>query len=197
MKISFNAVTLRWLLFAALLLTLAGIGGGFYYAYTALEKSAQATAEAQAEVEASDTNLAQLMITKHQLEDNKDVVVRAKQIVADSQKYQYQNQIINDLSFYASELGLSVKSFSFQGDSPEQVAANPAQPTAPSGDLKSTIVTIELAGDLTYESTLRYIHKIEQNITRMQVSNVSLSGSAQPSQVGGASQSLNIEVYIK
>lgn len=197
MKIFLNAVSLRWLLSTALVLTLTGIGGGFYFAYTALEKSAQATANAQSEAESSDANLSQLMITKRQLEENKDVVVRAKQIVAESQSYQYQNQIINDLSFYASELGLSINSFSFQGDSAEQAPATPAQPTVPDGKLKSTIVTIELAGNLTYESTLRYIHKIEQNITRMQVSNVALTGTAQPNQSGGASQSLNIEVYIK
>lgn len=197
MKIFLNAVSLRWLLSTALVLTLTGIGGGFYFAYTALEKSAQATANAQSEAESSDAKLSQLMITKRQLEENKDVVVRAKQIVAESQSYQYQNQIINDLSFYASELGLSINSFSFQGDSAEQAPATPAQPTVPDGKLKSTIVTIELAGNLTYESTLRYIHKIEQNITRMQVSNVALTGTAQPNQSGGASQSLNIEVYIK
>lgn len=197
MKISLNAVSLRWLLSTALVLTLTGIGGGFYIAYTTLEKSAQATANAQSEAESSDANLSQLIITKRQLEENKDVVVRAKQIVAESQGYQYQNQIINDLSFYASELGLSINSFSFQGDSAEQAPATPAQPTVPDGKLKSTVVTIELAGNLTYESTLRYIHKIEQNITRMQVSNVALTGTAQPNQSGGASQSLNIEVYIK
>lgn len=197
MKISLNAVSLRWMLSTALVLTLTGIGGGFYIAYTTLEKSAQATANAQSEAESSDANLSQLIITKRQLEENKDVVVRAKQIVAESQGYQYQNQIINDLSFYASELGLSINSFSFQGDSAEQAPATPAQPTVPDGKLKSTVVTIELAGNLTYESTLRYIHKIEQNITRMQVSNVALTGTAQPNQSGGASQSLNIEVYIK
>ena len=197
MKISLNAVSLRWMLSTALVLTLTGIGGGFYIAYTTLEKSAQATANAQSEAESSDANLSQLIITKRQLEENKDVVVRAKQIVAESQGYQYQNQIINDLSFYASELGLSINSFSFQGDSAEQAPATPAQPTVPDGKLKSTVVTIELAGNLTYESTLRYIHKIEQNITRMQVSNVALTGTAQPDQSGGASQSLNIEVYIK
>ena len=197
MKISLNAVSLRWMLSTALVLTLTGIGGGFYIAYTTLEKSAQATANAQSEAESSDANLSQLIITKRQLEENKDVVVRAKQIAAESQGYQYQNQIINDLSFYASELGLSINSFSFQGDSAEQAPATPAQPTVPDGKLKSTVVTIELAGNLTYESTLRYIHKIEQNITRMQVSNVALTGTAQPNQSGGASQSLNIEVYIK
>lgn len=197
MKISLNAVSLRWMLSTALVLTLTGIGGGFYIAYTTLEKSAQATANAQSEAESSDANLSQLIITKRQLEENKDVVVRAKQIVAESQGYQYQNQIINDLSFYASELGLSINSFSFQGDSAEQAPATPAQPTVPDGKLKSTVVTIELAGNLTYESTLRYIHQIEQNITRMQVSNVALTGTAQPNQSGGASQSLNIEVYIK
>lgn len=197
MKISLSAVSLRWMLSTALVLTLTGIGGGFYIAYTTLEKSAQATANAQSEAESSDANLSQLIITKRQLEENKDVVARAKQIVAESQGYQYQNQIINDLSFYASELGLSINSFSFQGDSAEQAPATPAQPTVPDGKLKSTVVTIELAGNLTYESTLRYIHKIEQNITRMQVSNVALTGAAQPNQSGGASQSLNIEVYIK
>lgn len=197
MKISLNAVTLRWLLLATLILILSGIGGGFYFAYTALEKSAQATTESQTQAEVSNTNLTQLITTERQLKENKDAVARAKQIVAESQSYQYQNQIINDLSFYASELGLSIKSFSFQGDSPGQAVASPAQPAVNSGGLKSTIVTIELAGDLTYESILRYIHRIEQNITRMQISNIALFRNPEPSQSGKIAQSLNIEVYIK
>ena len=59
------------------------------------------------------------------------------------------------------------------------------------------MVTVELGGDISYLATLRFVHLIEQNLTRMQISDLSLSGGDTSQQDGAQeqTQTLNIEVY--
>ena len=203
---SLKATTLRVALTVILVSMLLGVGGGFYLAYKHLEESAQSTAQAQSEARSSDARVEQLRETERQLEINAEAVEKARQIVAESQSYQYQNQIIHDLTMYANKVGLSIRSFSFQGNAlatgPSAPASTPGQPstsapTNSSANIKSVTVSVELAGNITYISLLNFIHLIEQNLTRMQVTSIALSGDAPSTQSGTSSQSLNIEVYVK
>ncbi len=194
-----TATKFRYVLIGVLVLTLLAIGGGFYVAYTSLRTTAEETAMVQSEADSSDAKIQNLLNTKATLKKNADVVKRAEQIVSDSQNYQYQDQIISDLNAYASKSGLSIKSFTFQpgassGNSAATTPASPATPPAASGgSVKSVIVGVELSGAITYESLLKFLNMIEQNLTRMQVTSISLSGDSKES----SSQTLNIEVYVR
>lgn len=200
-KTSLTATSMRTALFATLTLLLLGIGIGFYFILSYLQGVAKETISIEAESLASETKTQELMRTQSQLEDHAVAVKRAGQIVAESTSYQYQDQIIKDLSAYAAKTGLTVSSFSFADN------ASPGQPTSSQGSggagnnggnssakINSVMVSIELRGNITYKSLLQFVHLIEQNLTRMQVSGLSLSAGGNDEV---KSQSLQVEVYVK
>ena len=202
-KLTNKATTLRLLLIIALALILLGIGVGFYLGYSSLKSVASETSKAQSEADASDQKLTQLQNTKLELEKNADIVKKAEQVVAESKSYQYQNQIINDLTTYASQSGMTIKSFTFSdssSDSSGQTTQGQESDTSTSiPNVNSVMVTVELGGDMSYLATLRFVHLIEQNLTRMQISDLSLSGGDTSQQDGAQeqTQTLNIEVYVQ
>ena len=203
----FDAVTMRIILVVVLIAILLLMGGGFYLAYTSLEKTAKEVSEVQTQAQTSDAKLQNLALLEKQLKENSIAVDRAKQIVADSQSYQYQNQIINDLTYYANQAHISITSFTFQDStaaasssssstsSSSTSSTNSTLPASTVNGVKSTQVAIQLGGDVAYQDFLHFLYLIEQNLTRMQVADVTMSKGDDPNTV--SAQSLNIEVYIR
>jgi len=200
----FSATAMRLILSLTLVAILAGMAAGFYLAYSSLQSKAESVAQAQSEAVSSDAKLQYLMSLRSQLDKYKSTAAKAEQIVAESQSYQYQNQIINDLTSYANRSGIRVSSFNFQEVSP----GASAQPSSSSSDAssesqasastgsgpKSTRVSVQLGDDIQYQNLLHFLHLIEQNLTKMQISSLSLSGGPD-----GAinTQALDLEVYIR
>ena len=203
----FDAVTMRIILVVVLIAILLLMGGGFYLAYTSLEKTAKEVSEVQTQAQTSDAKLQNLALLEKQLKENSVAVDRAKQIVADSQSYQYQNQIINDLTYYANQAHISITSFTFQDStatasssssstsSSSTSSTNSTLPASTVNGVKSTQVAIQLGGNVAYQDFLHFLYLIEQNLTRMQVADVTMSKGDDPNTV--SAQSLNIEVYIR
>lgn len=203
----FDAVTMRIILVVVLIAILLLMGGGFYLAYTSLEKTAKEVSEVQTQAQTSDAKLQNLALLEKQLKENSIAVDRAKQIVADSQSYQYQNQIINDLTYYANQAHISITSFTFQDStaaasssssstsSSSTSSTNSTLPASTVNGVKSTQVAIQLGGNVAYQDFLHFLYLIEQNLTRMQVADVTMSKGDDPNTV--SAQSLNIEVYIR
>lgn len=203
----FDAVTMRIILVVVLIAILLLMGGGFYLAYTSLKKTAKEVSEVQTQAQTSDAKLQNLALLEKQLKENSVAVDRAKQIVADSQSYQYQNQIINDLTYYANQAHISITSFTFQDStaaasssssstsSSSTSSTNSTLPASTVNGVKSTQVAIQLGGNVAYQDFLHFLYLIEQNLTRMQVADVTMSKGDDPNTV--SAQSLNIEVYIR
>ncbi len=146
---------------------------------------------------ASQNNLQTLQSIERQLADKKDVVERTRSIVADSQSYQYQNQIITDLSDYAKRSNIEITNLDFSAAT--QSSTTPKTPSAltvpiPNG-VKSTSVSVTLKNPVNYDNLLRFIYAIEQNLTKMQVSKVGLSKDSTGN--GITSDLLTIEVYVR
>lgn len=149
-----------------------------------------------ADASASQDNIQTLQKIQQELLANKDVIARTNDIVADSQSYQYQDQIITDINDYAAQAGINVTNIDFLKADPS-TTTTPAQPSttppAPTG-VKSTAVSITVKNPVVYENLLRFIKSIEQNLTKMQISRIGLAKDA----TGGVtSEVLNIEVYIR
>lgn len=196
------AVTMRIVLALVLVVILGGMIGGFYVAYTMLQTTAAEVAKTQTEAQKLDAKVQNLAQLEKQLEKYKDSVAKAQQIVADSQSYQYQNQIITDITYYAVQAGVTVSGFTFSGNtasagSGSSKAASTTLNTAPqsSAGPKSIMVSVQLGEKVGYMELLRFMHLIEQNLTRMQIANVNLSKSDEPGKV--SSQALNVEVYVR
>ncbi len=202
-KFSTTETKMRLVLTGLLLLILAGMVTGFLFAYSLLKDTAEQVSRTQSEAEYSDAKLNQIILQQQEMEKYQDVVDKAEQIVAESKKYQYQNQIIEDLSKYAKQAKLDIRSFDFK-EAGSPTAKKPNQSTAgnannstqkPNNKLKSTLVEIRLGNNPSYTKLLHFIHLIEQNLTRMQITSLTMNGD----RGGGPTsrQNLTIEVYVK
>lgn len=220
MKMSIDAVKLRLVLLVAMVLIVVVSIGVFQFAYSQLKNTAKDVSAKAAEAAASQNEIERLQQVQRKLEENKDIANKVAGIVAESKSYKYQNQIVNDLNDFANRSGIKITGIDFtQQDSASQASgssssegagaatASPesgaadlsggsgatADPSAtPTSSLKTITATITIESPLNYTSFLRFINSIEQNLTKMQIQNLSLVSSD-----GLSSESLTIEVYTR
>jgi hypothetical protein len=188
----FNATALRLTLSLSLFLILLAAAGGFYVANGWLRGLATDTSHASADAEASHATVTTLQRLQDELAANRGVIERASNIVAESQSYQYQDEIIRDLNNYAAAAGIGITNYSFETDTAESDQTATSNVAPPSG-INSTLVSITLANPIDYDSLLRFFYSVEQNLTKMQITNISLTKSGNEL----SSDALTIEVYIR
>lgn len=193
-----SATTLRIVLSVSLFVIAAVGVAGFTYAKGYLKTAAVDASRSMVDATASQDNLQTLQKIEKTLAADKEIVARTNSIVADSQSYQYQDQIINDLNSYAAKAGVSISNLDFTATPAAAApAAGPGTTTAapqPAG-IKSTSVAVTLNNPVGYNKLLAFIRSVELNLTKMQISRVSLSKGDDSSSV--TSDVLTIEVYIK
>jgi hypothetical protein len=148
---------------------------------------------------ASQSNVQTLQQLKQKLTDNKAVVDRASSIVADSKSYQYQDQIIKDLNDYAAKAGITITNLDFSGAAPSTAGTaqskSPAVVTPVISGVKSVSVNVTLKNPVKYNNMLSFIQSIEQNLTKMQISKISLAKDAATGNV--TSEAFTVEVYTR
>lgn len=208
-----SATSMRHILSASLVLIIIAMAGGFYIAYSSLGSYAQYVAETQLEAGSSEANLSYLQSLQKQLDDHRETMKKATNIVAESESYKYQNQVIEELTRHANIAGIQINSFNFSSgeaagssaqpapatDSPAEPAptTEPEQPeatTASPSSVTSTTVMVDVSENMPYANLMHFLHLIEENLTRMQITELSLT----PGLSGTVStNTLNIEVYIK
>lgn len=194
---SLRASSLRLILTLSLFVVTALTGLGFSFWVDVLKADAVETSKQQAAAINSQSDVQTLQHIQSELEHNKAVVERASSIVAESQSYQYQDQIIKDITDYAGRSGIGITNIDFADTKVTAPSAAPQQPQsttpAPTG-VKSTSVSITIKNPVDYNNLLRFIHSIEQNLTKMQISRIGLSKET----TGNiSSDALTIEVYVR
>jgi len=201
MKKGLTASSARIVLAMFLLIILAAMVAGSYFAYSFLSTTSKEVADMQTEASAVDMKIQNLLKLKDQLEKNPVATKKAEQIVAESKSYQYQNQIINDLSIYAAKANVPIQSFTFQDSSTSSAKSSSSssqtttkKPTSVNG-VKSITVSIQLGDKVPYNNLLHFLHLVENNVTRMQISGVSISRGEQRGEV--SAQSLELGVYVR
>lgn len=200
MKKGLTASSARIVLALFLLIILAAMVAGSYFAYSFLSTTSKEVADMQTEASAVDMKIQNLLKLKDQLEKNPVATKKAEQIVADSKSYQYQNQIVNDLSIYAGKANVPIQSFTFQDGSTSSKSSSSSsqttakKPTSVNG-VKSITVSIQLGDKVPYNNLLHFLHLVENNVTRMQISGVSISRGEQRGEV--SAQSLELGVYVR
>ncbi|QHU92376.1 hypothetical protein GWK76_03625 [Candidatus Saccharibacteria bacterium oral taxon 488] len=198
------AVTMRIVFALSLVLILVGMGGIVYFGYTMLQGTAEEVSKIQTEAKAVDAKVQNLARLEKEMEKYKDSVAKARQLVAETQQYQYQNQIINDLTTYANQSGVGIAGFTFtsgsagaksnSGSSGTSGTNNSSGSNSAAGP-KSMKVSVRLNEKTDYMALLRFMHLIEQNLTRMQIASVSMSKAEGAGQV--STQTLDVEVYVR
>lgn len=197
MKKVLNASIARIVLSLLLLIILSAMVGLVIFAYSFLSKTSEEVGRMQTEATAVDAKIQSLLASKSQLDRNSDTVKKAKNIVSESKLYQYQNQIIQDLNTYADRAGIPIKSFTFQNEpttSAKTATSSKQISTSPAG-VKSTFVSIQLGDHIDYTKFLHFLSLIEKNVTRMQLSGVSISRGANNHEI--SIQSLEVKVYTR
>jgi hypothetical protein len=194
------AVTMRIVFALSLVLILVGMGGIVYFGYTMLQGTAGEVSKIQTEAKAVDAKVQNLARLEKEMEKYKDSVAKARQLVAETQQYQYQNQIINDLTTYANQSGVGIAGFTFTSGSAGAKSNGTSGTNNSSGSNsaagpKSMKVSVRLNEKTDYMALLRFMHLIEQNLTRMQIASVSMSKAEGVGQV--STQTLDVEVYVR
>ena len=208
-----TATKMRVVLLVSLVLAISGMAAGFYFAYLSLQKASDEVASIQATANSEDATVQNMMQTKKDLAKYADTVERAKNIVAESQSYRYQDQVVRDISEYANRAGVALASIGFQAESGDSSAAASGTNTPPASEgstaegtdapaaasggasMKNTTVSVTLAQNISYAKFLHFIHLIEESLTRMQITQISIARGDSPDTI--TAQTLNIEVYIK
>jgi hypothetical protein len=191
-----NAILFGRILLGSLAAILLIGGAGFYFTSDFLNQKAIEVDHARIDAELSQSDINNLKKLEQELKVQADVVSRASQIVANNAEFKFQDKVITDIDRLANLSGVTVTGYTFE--SPTAVA--PVAPTTkvtntPKG-AKKTIITLALKSPMSYDSYLRFLKAIEQNLTRMQVTGVNLSPDAKnPRDV--TNPSIGIEVFVK
>jgi hypothetical protein len=200
---SFTATSLRLTLSVSIFAIILLAGVLFYFADGQLKAVATTVSHATVDASASQNNVQTLQNIQRQLVNNKDVIAQAESIVADSQSYQYQDQIVSDLNKYAGKAGISITNIDFSASDTSGGSASKGQAgttttpnaAAPTG-VKSTSVSVTMDNPIGYSSFLKFLRSIEDNLTKMQVQSISLSkGTGSGDQI--SSDVLTIQVYVR
>lgn len=207
---SLTAQKLRLLLIASIFLILLLTVGIFVYARSVLAAYSADVQKVSETAASSSKNLSALNTLKTKLADNKEAVERAKNLVAESQSYAYQDQIIKDLNTFASKSGVTISGFQFNSEAAgaapaaapnTTTTATPAPTTAdgataaPAGGLKTVSASINLKSPVNYKNIMNFVHMIEQNLTKMQLTGIALNKDSASNNV--SVNSLTVEVYVR
>lgn len=192
-----TAIKLR-LILSCMLFVITTIGVAiFYFGNSVLSQVATDVSHTVADASAGQNKLQALQKTEKDLAANQKIVQRAGEVVANSQSYEYQNQIINDLNQYAARSGIELTNIDFSTDTKTGAATTPAAgssptPTAPSG-VKTATITVTVKNPIQYVNLLRFMQAIEQNLTKMQLASVGITKD----QAGVSSDVLTITTYVR
>lgn len=186
---------LRLILIGTIFVMIIGAGGLFWvFREQILIPNANKVSEVSLAAKSRDSEVSRLENLKTILERDKDTVDKAARIVADTQSYQYQDQIIKDLTAYAKATGVTILRYDFNsGATSGPAAAQPATGTEPAG-LKSVSVAISLTNPVPYNNFMRFVHAIEANLTKMQLAGISIATDPSNAVIANT---LTIKVYTK
>lgn len=212
-NIKTNAVLAERLLIAAIIGLIIVVVFNFIFVTKLLSKQSLQANQTKIEADISTNDIKTIQSATKKLQAEPDVVKKAASVVAESKLYQYQNQIINDLQDYAKQNGVNIKGYSFSATdtassagastptppatsgAPPTGSSQPGQTAAPTG-VTSTNVSITLDDKVKYIQFLNFVRSIENNVTRMQITNIDLSPeSKDPSILLGPA--LTITVYTR
>lgn len=189
-----SAVKFRLVLIASIVILLGLAGVGFWFFCNQLTSYATEVRSANAAASTSTSDILRLKQLEKQLEEDSVAVTRAKNIVADSKYYQYQDQIIADFTSYAKASKLTISSINFDTGAAAPAAPAPGGTPTPAG-LKSTTATVTLKNPVNYQALLKFVHSLELNLTKMQLTGITLQRDEESKSV--TVNPLTIEVYTR
>lgn len=183
-----STMIVHWALYVLIALLLTGAGYGVYTMHQKLSNYADEVNHLSIDSELNQQGIENAKKLRRVLDENQENVARAAAIVADTQYYQYQDQIVQDVTSYASASGLTVLGFDFS-------TANKSNKSRVSG-VKTVVATITLQNPVPYNNYLKLLKLIERNLTKMQVTQLDISNDLKaPGTI--SSPVITLEVYVQ
>ena len=183
-----STVIVNWSLYGLIVLLVAGIGTGSYITHKKLASFVTDVDHTKIDTELSEQGIENAKKLRRTLDDNRESVARAAAIVADTKYYEYQDQIVQDISSYAAASGLTVLGFDF-------TTSTSAKATAITG-VKAVVATISLSSPVNYDNYLQFLKLIERNLPKMQITQLDISNDLK--NPGGVnSPVITLEVYVR
>lgn len=187
MKTKINPSIFRIALIAVLVLLFVGAGFGVWQLQQMLAQQAVTRDHAQTDSELSANEVERLKLLQTELEQQKEIVDKAGQIAATADNYQYQDQVITDIETYASRNKIPISGFDFSSSVPTA--------KAPAGT-QLTPFTVNIAGPVSFGDFMQFLRDVENNLTKIQVTSLSLSPDDSNSNLI-SDTSLGLTVYLK
>lgn len=171
-----------------LLLLLAGLGYGVFFMHSQLSIYAVTVDHLKTDSEVDQQSLENTQKLQRALDLNADSVDRAADIVADTKYYEYQDQIVRDISSYAAATGITVLGFDFSTSTTGKTTNVPG--------LNTVVASISLKSPVQYRDYLRFLKLIERNLTKMQVTQLDISNDLKTAGTV-SSPVVTVEVFVK
>lgn len=157
----------HWSLYILVMGLIVAAGYGAYTAHTKLSQYVTAVDHLKTDSEINQQGIENARNLRKALDENKDNVDRAAAIVADTKYYEYQDQIVRDITAYTTASGLTVLGFDFASTDTNKKSAVKG--------VKTVVATIALKSPVPYPNYLRFLKLIEKNLTKMQVTQLEIS----------------------
>lgn len=183
---SLNAITTRYILIGLCVIMIIGIGAVSVLAQHILTQKAIEIDHVRTDTILARDEIVKLKQLQKTLEDDHSIVQKTAEIVAQSQMYTYQNQIISDLSDYAAQSGVSVIGYDFTGKQSPVAQGLPAK----------TVIKVRLKDQTPYISYLRFLKAIEGNVMKMQLTSIDLTPFADDYRLLQEPQ-IELEVFLQ
>ena len=182
-----SAMIVHWSLYALIVVLIAGIGYGTYFVHQKLSGYVVQVDHLRIDSEINQQGIENAQKLRRALDENQDSVARAAAIVADTKYYEYQDQIVKDITSYASASGLTVLGFDF---------STTTSKTSSIKGIKSMVANISLQNPVPYNNYLRFLKLVERNLTKMQVTQMDISNDLKTAGTI-SSPVLTLEVYVR
>lgn len=187
-----GAIWMQYFLIVLCIAMACGIVGIFYLAQGVLASTTIETDHSKIEAQLAQEEISRLKQLQVDLNDSKVDIDKTARIVAESQKYMFQDQVISDVTTYATQAGVNVLGFDFGAKPGENPPATPGTSKTP----RKTIVVVRLDNNIPYTSFLSFLKLVERNITKVQLTGIALQpNKTTPNLIVGPS--IELEVYLR
>lgn len=190
-----SATLLEKILILIVILVFGVTIAAYYFLSNFAKSQAKAANHSMITAQSTQKDIDSLQKSYKWIEKHPEVIDKTNKIVAEASQYQYQDQIIKDLESYAKQSGnLVVSQYTFSDASGAQAApsgsggsgatGSASAPAAASGTASTqlpqglTATTVDITfpqKGVPYDKVLLFVKKIEQNVTRMQITSLSIT----------------------
>ncbi len=189
-KKSLKATSLRNFLVFLVLLTIAIAGSSFYFGQQWLHNYAVDVSHKVADATNSNGDVSTLKKLQEEIDKQQAVLGKTQSLFTDQSNYQ--TQVVQDMSRYATQLGMPTPNFTFQSSTGTPSAGAPAGTATNTTPGNTVTVTVE--SPIAYTTLLKFISAIEQNLPKMQLTGINI-GRAEGGMV--TTDALTIQVFSR